>query len=191
MNINDILEIIKIVITIGGFIVAIFQFNKLIKNTKDANDWNRRQLTISVINLPYKEEYIEIRAYLISVGLDIRDENIRYDDWKKDKEKKILNETDNKINQLFNLFESISILIKHGVYDEIIIRDSLLIIFVRYYKIFENFLHNCNQDNNCNGIFCEYLDLITSKWLNYYKEEQEKFSKKEIKKSSTKPKNKL
>lgn len=188
-DIKIIITIVQTILTIAGLTIAFFQLKKIINNSKDNFDWNRRAASLKALDLPIVEPYVTIRKYFLDIGVDIYNSNESYDDV-INRNKSIENEFDGKVNQLFNLFEEVSLCIKHGIYDEDVLRDGLLIIFITYYNKFKSFLLKCNHDENRSGEFGEYLSIV-KKWILLYETEKQSLESEKVVTSKTIPRVKL
>ena len=134
----------------------------------DAHEWNRRLATVELASgLIQGADYCSIRDELFALGFNIKDLGRKSDAVLADLSEADAQRADALINRLFNLFESFLVALRHGVVDETIAKDCLMLFVVAYYQKYEPWLIEQNRLEGRKSAFGEFLTYAKT-WAGEY-----------------------
>ena len=170
----------QVVIAILGLLLVYLQAKEMAHNTESTLEWNMRIESLKIAS----------NRFLFVASFDAISK-YRADEWKKQVES---NEAKKKqmellekipvgldeskdadlighIKNIANYFEDVATGIKHGVYDEDILYDSMRGMLVRYYNCFDDFLSEMRDKLKNSRAWVEFRDLAIA-WEERFKDEE-------------------
>ena len=138
-------------------LIAVKQLKAIYVQNRETHDWNRRKTTVDMVNVIVKgQEYTDLRSALFKYGFDIREPSPSGE---------LLSSLDDEdartaeelLRQLFNMFESVCVALKHNIVDEVIAKDMLMLFFVLWYRKCRPYLLDQNRDEGQQGRYGEFL----------------------------------
>jgi len=156
---------------IAALVIAVLaarQVHAMRQENIDVHDWNRRKATVELASsLIQGTDYLMIRDELLTLGFDIKDPNRNSDELLAKLSDEDVRRADVLIIRLFNLFEDFLVALRHGVLDETIAKDYLMLFVVALYRKYEPWLKKENRLEGREGAFCEFLNYAAM-WANEY-----------------------
>ena len=157
------LEITNFIINIGTLILIGISIYLLFSQIKKTHEWNRRKETQMLLMDSAIGKLRELREDIESrFDVNIYETRENYTDiynrLSTEEEKK---EFENLIKHILNYYESISLGIKHNIYDEKICFEYLSIHMVKWYKFCLPFINACRFRHP--AIYVE-MEYYVNKW---------------------------
>jgi len=150
-----------------GLVFVILQLREMVRNTRDANDWNVRVESQKVISShnDFAKHFKAIGKYRMGKG---KEQGV---DYLEKLPRKLETTIKDDVKAVANFFEIMASGIKYEIYDEEMLYDSMMGAVIEYYGCFEDYIMERRKKTFLSTCYVEFEELAR-RWKERYAAEQ-------------------